>query len=72
MNTSDSYHVSSNFLIYFLYEGRESYHETYLEVFAEINRLLRKQKNGKKVVMNAAGYKTATGLDFFLCRSLKI
>jgi DNA invertase Pin-like site-specific DNA recombinase len=54
-------------------EGRKSYLETDPEVIAEIKRLRRKPKNGKRLslqktvdALNTAGYKTATGLEFTL------
>jgi hypothetical protein len=54
-------------------EGRKSYLETDPEVIAEIKRLRRKPKNGKRLplqktvdALNGAGYKTATGLEFTL------
>jgi len=54
-------------------EGRKSYLETNTQLIAEIKRLRRKPKNGKRLslqktvdALNAAGYKTATGLEFTL------
>lgn len=54
-------------------EGRKSYHEADPELIAQIKRLRRKPKNGKRLslqktvdALNEAGYKTATGLEFTL------
>ena len=56
-------------------EGRKSYHESHPELIAEIKRLRRKPRGGKKLsikatveALNASGYTTATGKVFTVSR----
>jgi len=56
-------------------EGRKSYHESNPELIAEIKRLRRKPRNGKRLSikkcvesLTTAGFKTATGKSFTVSR----
>ena len=56
-------------------EGRKSYHERNPELIAEIKRLRRKPRGGKRLsikatveALNASGYTTATGKTFTVSR----
>jgi hypothetical protein len=56
-------------------EGRKSYYESNPELIAEIKRLQRKPRNGKRLSikkcidsLNTSGFRTATGKTFTVSR----